>query len=121
MNQVLELKVAMYKQIVLNIILLYKCPFFNKIMQLIVFEGRNTTYVNKHTTYVNKQTYARYLKDLKKESMQLKQKDIRPLFDLNKKSSHLDISRSKNDPAILGPGLVVSPGGNDYSNRYYCQ
>ena len=77
-------------------------------MKLIFFEGNVTI-------------DAKFLKALNEASMLLKQNVTRPLFDLHKQSSHRDISKSKNDPAILGPGLVVSPGGNVYANRYYCQ
>ena len=64
---------------------------------------------------------AKFLKDLKKASMLLKQNGTRSFLDIDKQSSHPEISRSKKDPAVLGPGLVVSPGGNVYANRYYCQ
>ena len=77
-------------------------------MKLIFYEGNAT---------IN----AKFLKDLNKVSMLLKQNVTRPLFHLHKQSNHRDISKSKNYPAILGPGLVVSPGGNVYSNRYYCK
>ena len=72
------------------------------------FQGKNTTNEN-------------FLEDLKKASMLLKQNGTRSFLDIDKQSSHPEISRSKKDPAVLGPGLVVSPGGNVYANRYYCQ
>ena len=36
-----------------------------------------------------------------------------------KHSSILNRNRRNEDPAFLGPGLVESPGGNVYANRYY--
>lgn len=67
---------------------------------------------------VNKKITKNFLKALKGTAVALKLNDINSFHDLNKHSRNRNNNRPKEEPAILGPGLVVSPGGNIYANRY---